>query len=263
MSSLESLPRELDPLERELLLWVLPKERPGYAKYRKLVETWPVVAVGRREEGNFILAESGWSADIESPLPPLFAYGVVEHEQGAVTISVRERSGGQLEFEMEGVTDRKAFAALRQIRRWSFSEWLPSQPCPSCRSAVREIRMATATSQKLALVLCSRDRRIWVHDEQSGVNALIPVTGFYNELMLQTGVKDPKIALDPKHLFDVPGAHNDFELIRAFSSYNKLRNKIVLAGELVIVEERRQKWIQRIVDAIAGSRSGRQREQES
>ena len=122
MSSLERLPRELDSCERELLLRVLPKERPGYAEYRKLVETWPVVAVGRRGEGNYILAEGGWTVDIESPLPQLFAYGVVEHEQGALTISIRERSGGQLEFEMEGVRDRTGVAAVRQVRRWSFSE---------------------------------------------------------------------------------------------------------------------------------------------
>jgi hypothetical protein len=254
MSSLERLPRELNPLERELLLWVLPNERSGYAEYRKLIETWPVVAVGRRGEGNYILAEAGWSVDIESPLPQLFAYGVVEHEQGTLTISVRERSGGQLEFEMEGVADSTAVASLRQIRRWSFSEWLPSQPCPSCRHSVREIKMATTASQMLVLVLCSRDRRIWVYEGQSGVNALIPVTGFYNELMLQKGVHDPNIALDPNRLFQLPGEQSESELIRAFSSYNKIRKKVVLEGDLIVAGDRRSNWIQRTVAALAGKK---------
>jgi hypothetical protein len=251
---LERFPRELDSLERELLLWVLPGERPGYAEYRKFVETWPVVAAGRRGEGNFVLAEAGWTADIESPLPQLFAYGVVELERGSLTISVRERSGGQLEFEMAGVTDRATVTALREIRRWSFSEWLPSQPCPSCRSSVREIRMATAAAQTLVLALCSKDRRIWVYDGRSGVNALIPVTGFYNELMLQTGVHDPNIALNPTRLFELPGAQGDAELIRAFSSYNKLRNKVVLQGDLVVVGERKLNWIKRVAGALAGEK---------
>jgi hypothetical protein len=254
MSSLDRLPRELDSFERELLLWVLPKGRPGYEEYRKLIETWPVVGVGRRGEGNYILAEGGWSVDIESPLPQIFAYGVVEHEHGTLTISIRERCGGQLEFEMEGVADRTADAALRQIRRWSYSEWLPSQICPSCRSSVREIRMATSASQTLVLVLCSRDRRIWVYDGNSGVNALIPVTGFYNELMLQTGVHDPNIGLDPKRLFQLPGAQNESELIRAFSSYNKLRQKVVLEGDLILAGERKLNWIQRTVAALAGKK---------
>jgi hypothetical protein len=252
MSSLERLPRELNPFERELLLWVLPKERPGYAEYRKLIETWPVASVGRRGEGNYILAETGWNVDTESPLPQVFAYGVLEHERGVVTISIRERTGGQLEFEMEGVADPAAVASLRQIRRWSFSEWLPAQPCPSCRSSVREIRMTTTASQTLVLVLCDKDRRIWVYDGQSGVNSLIPVTGFYNELMLQKGIHDPKIALDPTRLFQIPGAQSESELIRAFSSYNKLRNKIVLEGELVVAGKRQPNWIQRTLAALAG-----------
>ena len=254
MSSLERFPRELDPFERELLLWLLPEERPGYAEYRKLVETWQVVAAGRRGEGDYILAETGWNVDTESSLPQIFAYGVVEYEQRILTISIRERSGGQLEFEMDGVAKRAAFLADREIRRWSFSEWLPTQLCPSCRSSVREIRMTTTSSQTLVLVLCGRDRRIWVHDGQSGVNSLIPVTGFYNELMLQTGIHDPKIALDPNRLFQMPGVQSESRLIRAFSSYNRLRNKVVLEGELIVAGEPKPNWIQRTIAVLAGKK---------
>jgi hypothetical protein len=245
MSSQERFPRELDALEREMLLWVLPEQRPGYAEYRKLIESWPVVAVGRRGEGNLILAEAGWNVDIESPLPQLFAYGVVEHEQGRLTISVRERVGMQLEFELEGASDRTTVAAFREIRRWSYSEWLPSQHCPSCRSNLREINLTTTNAQTLVLVLCSQDRRIWVYDTRSGINALIPVTGFYNELMLQMGIKDPRIALDPTRLFSAPEAQSDSDMIRAFASYNRVRNKIALSGDLIIADNPKLNWIQR------------------
>jgi hypothetical protein len=95
---------------------------------------------------------------------------------------------------------------------------------------------------------------MWVHDDRSEVNALIPVTGFYNELMLQTGVKDPAIALDPKRLFEFPGEQSDSELIRAFSTYNKLRNKVALAGDLIIAAERKLNWIQRVVGALTGEK---------
>lgn len=114
--------------------------------------------------------------------------------------------------------------------------------------------METAAAQKLVLVLCSRDRRIWIYDSRSGVNALIPVSGFYNELMLQTGVHDPKIALDPKHLFELQDAQSDSELIRAFSSYNKLRNKVVFEGNVIIVGERKGRWKGRVVAALAGKK---------
>jgi hypothetical protein len=254
MSSLARFPRELDSLERDLLLWVLPKERSGYAEYRTFVEAWPVVAAGRRGEGNYILAEPGWVVDIDSPLPQLLAYGVVEHALGALTISLRERFGRQLEFELEGGSDCIDLAALRQIRRWSFSEWLPSQPCPSCRSRIREVTMATTAGQALVLVLCSKDHRIWVQDGQTGVNALIPVTGFYNELMLQTGIHDPKIALDPKSLFELPGAYSDSDLISAFASYNQLRNKVALAGDLILAGQHKVNWIQGIVGTLTGKK---------
>ena len=105
--------------------------------------------------------------------------------------------------------------------------------------------MTTTSAQLLVLVLCGRDRRIWVYDTRSGVNALIPVTGFYNELMLQMGVKDPKIALDPKRLFNIPDAQSEAELIQAFSSYDRLRNRVVLSGDLITASERKLNWIER------------------
>jgi hypothetical protein len=257
--SLEVLPRKLEPVERDLLLWVLPQGRPGYADYRHLVETWPIEAVGRRGEGNYILAEQGWTVDIESPLPQIFAYGVVEHEQGTVTVSIRERSGGQLEFEMEGVDK---FATARETRRWTFSEWLPSQPCPSCGSAVWETRMTTSEAQTLYLVRCSKDRRIWVYDDRTGINTLIPVTGFYNELMLQTGNKDPKVAFDPKRLFGFRGAHREPELIRSFLSYNKLRNKVVLEGDVIVAGQPILNWIRQALAALEGKKNQTEPKQE-
>jgi hypothetical protein len=246
MSSLDRFPRELQPAERELLLWVLPAGRSGYADYRKYIGQWPVAAVGRRGEGTFLLAEPGWNVDTDSPLPPVFAYGVVERRFGNLTVAVRERLGSQLEFELEG----PIAATSEEIRRWSFSEWLPSHPCPACRSGVREIRMTTTTGQILFLVVCSRDRRIWVYDDSSGVNALIPVTGFYNELMLQTGIKDPKIALEPNHLFESSAKNSDVDLIRAFAAYNMRRNKVSQAGEIVILGQGRPGWKQRLFGSL-------------
>jgi hypothetical protein len=250
MSSPERLPRELESTERDLLLWVLPGDRPGYAEYRKVIDRWSVAAVGRRGEGNIILAEPGWKVDNESPLPQLFAYGVVEHDGGNLTVSIRERLGGQIEFEIEGWT----FAASQEIRRWTFSEWAPSHPCPSCRSTVREVSMTTTAGQVLDLVLCSKDRRIWVFDSLSGVNALIPVTGFYNELMLQTGIKDPGIALEPRRLFDPARGPSDSNLVKAFSSYNNMRKKIAIEGTLKIVVEPKLNWLERVVGTLTGER---------
>ena len=247
-------PRALSSLERELLLWVLPVDRPGYAMYRQLVQLWKVISEGRRGEGDYILASEGWTVDLESPLPQLFAYGAVGIGSDAWTISVRERMGEQLEFEIAGPADEADVSLWGGANRWTYSEWLPSRPCPCCHSNVREIAMRTMVGQRLVLALCNTDRRLWVYDERSGVNALIPVTGFYNELMLQKGVHDPKTALEPRLLFDATGIHSDTDLTKAFASYNKLKDKIPLDQAIVIVPERKRSWLRRALGTLAGKK---------
>jgi hypothetical protein len=106
--------------------------------------------------------------------------------------------------------------------------------------------MTTTTGRVFFLVVCGRDRRIWTYDERSGVNILIPLTGFYSELMLQTGVKDPNVALEPKLLFEPSIRSSDSDLIRAFAAYNQRRNRLSEAGEFVVVEEGEPGWKQRL-----------------
>jgi hypothetical protein len=251
MGNHEEFPRELTAQERNFLLWLLPADRSGYLGYRELIGGWKVVGRGRRGEGNFILAAPGERPDIELPLPQLFALGVVESQQGNISVSLRERVGNQVEFEIvnlhgEGVPDR-----LQEVRRWTYSTWLPSQPCPACGGSVREVPMVTASGQRISLALCPQDKRLWVYEESSGVNHLIPVTNFYNELMLQKNVRDPSIALDWKRLFTDLGSFADAELLRAFAAYNKLRTKVDLESSIVVPQDPRRSWIRRLVTSVS------------
>jgi hypothetical protein len=257
MGSEEHFPRELNALERELLLWVLPGERPGYSEFRTLVEEWKVVGKGRRGEGNYVLANVAHQIDADSPLPQLLAYGLVEGERGDITISVREPMGDQLEFEISGPVEDALRQGLKSRRRWTYSEWLPSQPCPSCQRAVREIPVRTVSGRFLVLVACVRDQRLWVYDNRSGINHPIPVTGFYNELMLQHRIQDPKIAFDSKRLFSDLNTFSDVALIRAFSSYNQFRRKVILEEPLAIETEKTLGWLQRTTRRLwSGVRKG-------
>jgi hypothetical protein len=246
MGSEEHFPRELNALERELLLWVLPVDRSGYREIRKFVESWKVVGRGRRGEGNYILANDAHLIDIESPLPQLLAYGSVECESGDLTISVRELSGDQLEFEISGPVGNALQYASKTGRRWCYSHWLPSQPCPSCQSAVREVEMRTVSGRFFVLVVCVHDQRLWVYDSGSGINHPIPVTGFYNELMLQKKIQDPSIAFESKRLFSDLSSFSDVALIRAFSSYNQFRRKVDTEELLAMKEEKTPGWFRRM-----------------
>jgi hypothetical protein len=241
----EAYPRKLTTVERELLLSVLPEDRTGYRDYRACVEGWDVVAQGRRGEGNYILAETTATVDLESPLPHVVAYGIIHTEAGELSVTVRERTGDQVEFEIVGVQGPVDLAGAREYRRWTLSSWLPSQPCPQCGRGVREVRMTSTSGQQFVLAICSADQRLWVYDGQSGVNLPIPVSNFYNELMLHKNVRDPQRAFDTKRLFQNSSEFTDIDLQAAFRSYNNIRRKVVLEGDLVVPVDK-PSWFRRL-----------------
>ena len=238
----EKLPRDLSDVERELLLWILPEDRAGYKAYRILVEGWKVTAKGRRGDGNFILSPSGVTIDNASPLPQVLAFGVVDTDRGEVSVALRERMDNQLEFEVVGP---ERFPGLgTEKRRWTYSTWLPGRPCPNCGESVRSVPMATEEGPCAVLAICSKDRRLWVHDPMSGVNHLIPLTNFYNELMITKNIRDSEIALRSGRFFSDHTAYSDAVLIEAFARYNALRTKV---GVRVIVRKKeRPSWFRRV-----------------
>ncbi len=74
------------------------------------------------------------------------------------------------------------------------------------------------------------ERRLWVHEAATGMVLLLPVTGFYNELMLHRGVRDPKTALVPGRLFDELGLYADEDLREAFLAANRIRHRVEVGG---------------------------------
>lgn len=250
----EVLPRDLTGFERELLLWVLPAERRGYKTIRALVEEWKVTARGRRGTGNYILSPPQERVDKESPLPQVFAYGVVETDRGEVSVTVREPLGNQVEFEIAKLGSGDVMVPFREIRRWTFSTWNPGEPCPICARAIREVVMSTASGRRMVLAICPLDKRLWVCDERTQVNHPVPITNFYNELMFRQHIRDPETALHPERLFSSLSAYQDEVLIGAFRSYNMIRTKIPLEDEIIVPAAKRRVLFDR-VRAFFGSSS--------
>ena len=240
------LPRDLAPIERELLLWVLPENRPGYGLYRNLIQTWKVTAQGRRGEGNYIMAPPGTIADNDSPLPQVFAYGVAETTKGEVAVTVRERLGDQVEYEIVYPRGERVSLGFEEIRRWTFSTWNSSQPCPMCSTRVREVHMKSRLGRNLVLAICVVDRRLWVYDGATGVNHPIPVTNIYNELAMQSKMKDPRVAFDSWRLFSDLPSFSDADLTKAFASYNNIRTKVPLEDGILIEERSKRSLLKRL-----------------
>ncbi|MBI3111465.1 MAG: hypothetical protein HYZ01_07825 [Ignavibacteriales bacterium] len=234
MNGSETFPRDLASDERDLLQWVLPADRPGYRAYRALLDQWKVQARGRRGEGNYILAAEGERPDNESPLPQILALGMVETMEGNFSVIVRERLGDQVEFEIGGTGGRVGPGKSPERRRWTLSSWSPGEPCPACGQPLRETGMRTGDAKELSLAICQADKRLWIHDTVSGINHPIPVTNFYNELMLHKNIRDPKVALEPNRFFGDLPRYSDLDLTKAFITYNGLRTKIVLEHPIIL-----------------------------
>ncbi len=220
-------PRPLREKERDLLEFVLPAESPGYAEYRRHIAGMVVLAEGRRGKGNLVLGEWGDDADTSSPLAAVIAYGAVETTQDTYTITVRERVDDQVDVEIVSSHGGEIPDHFEEKRRWTYSTWKPGMRSPATDTPVREVKI-TAT---LVLAVARHDRRIWLHDAATGMNHLIPITTFYNELMRRKGIRDPRVALNADLFFTELEKYTDAEVHDAFVAYNRVRKKVDLVPE--------------------------------
>jgi hypothetical protein len=225
-------PRQLTPLEKDLALWVLPEGSAGYAPYREFIGRSMVIAQGRRGEGEIILGAPGDRPDLESPLPSVVSFGVAAADDDEVSVTVREILDGQMSVEIVGRRNDRVSPGARIERKWTYASWRPGLACPQCGARAREVGLGrpAAAGQPSVLAICAADRRLWVYDAAAAVCRPVPVTGFYNELMLLKKVRDPGTALVSSRLFERPGDFSDAELASAFAAYNRIRTKIDLPG---------------------------------
>jgi hypothetical protein len=231
---IQGYPRPLSKREREWLEWILPDNRPGYRLYRQQLAGLVVIGEGRRGAGEIILGSPDDRPDFSAPLAPVFAYGMIETSFGGISITLREESAGQVSVEMVSHRSEHIPEEFEQGRRWTYSAWLPGTPCPQCGGRPREVLMRGDKTDEPAfdMAVCVNDKRIWIYERSSGINRLIPVTNYYNELMLRKNIRDPKIALSSANFFSSLAAYTDDDLTAAFTSYNRQKTKVRVEGNL-------------------------------
>jgi len=227
-------PRRLREKEWDLLQFVLPADRPGYIRYKDLLSSMIVLSQGRRGKGNLVMGFENDIADTTSPLPPVVAYGMVETTHDTFSITVREFVGDQIDVEIVSSRGDELPDHFEEKRRWTYSTWLPGSPSPATGVHVREIPV----SNELVLAIARDERRLWICDRTTGMNHLIPVTNYYNELMLHKGIRDPKIALKSNLLFEDLDRYADAELRASFIVYNALRPRVTVVIPEAVPEPR-------------------------
>jgi hypothetical protein len=222
MAAGDPYPRALRRIELDLLESVLPPDRPGYRRYRDLIAAMVVLAEGSRGPGNYILGYPGDVPDLSMPLAPVFAFGVVESRETSYTVNVRELSGNQIDVEILSASATEVPDHLEERGRWTYSIWSPGSPSPATGGTVREV----AVDENLTLAIAPQEKRIWLHEQSSGMNHLLPVTNFHNELMLSKGIRDPKVALDVGRFFSGLESYSDADLREALVRYNAPRHRV-------------------------------------
>ena len=223
--------------ERGFLSGILPADRKGYTRYREQIRDMVVIGEGRRGNGEIILGIGDDTPSFDDPLAPVFAYGAIETNFGTISITGREVFQNQCSIEIVNSKSDFLPPEFEESRRWTYSTWLPDTGCPQCLQRVREVRIQTSGMQRFTLAICPGDKRLWVYEEEQQVVRLIPITNFYNELMLAKNIRDPKIALQSALFFTELQQYSDKDLLQAFFTYNKLKTKVHIQGEVLTPNE--------------------------
>ncbi len=241
----KQFPRDLTSQEISLLFSVLPEEKSGYNHYREKINQLMVTGYGRFKNNNYILGKKGTVPDLSVSSTPVFAAGTIKIPDDEIDILINEEIDDEIEFDITLVNTNEIPAEINEIERWSYSGWNPGDKAPHDNSPVRE----TVISQgEYILAFAPAHKKIWLHEYKSGVNHLIPLTNYYNELMRFKRTKDPKLALNPKLMFDKLDDFSDYELVNTFVLYNKYMRRFSKDFSKYLVTQQQEQTKKRFKD---------------
>jgi hypothetical protein len=193
-----------------------------------------VLSEGRRGDGDLVFGFSGDTPDLNSPLTAVVAYGVLETKAGSFSITVREEAASQINVEIVSERGERLPEQVEEKRRWTYSRWSPGEGSPSTGGAVREVHIGDAHT----LVCDPSDRRIWLHDASSELVCPLPITGFYSELMLSLGIRDPATVFRTSLFWERLASYPDGQLKEAFVRYNHKRHR----ADLPVTSDAPEMW---------------------
>jgi hypothetical protein len=214
--------RELTGKEKEYLHFILPENKPGYLHYRNLISEYSVVGKCSGNRTGFILGKKNSVSDNDIPPSPLFALGCKVESDKITDILVYQKYDNFIEVEINCSNNSETSGIKRS---WTYSDWVPGNKSPEDDSMVKEIQL---TGGKYTFTIAPESKRIWLHEHESGINFIIPVTNYFNELMRYKNIRDPKIALNPAGLFVNLETYSNNDLVNALLSYQKYLKRFSL-----------------------------------
>jgi hypothetical protein len=215
-------PRDITNIEKTCLFLILPENKPGYNLYRNKIESLLIIGQGNFGEGNYILGRNEPDPDLSFPSAPVFALGNLNNDIVQFDVIIHEEIENKIEVWFENDLNEMTGNDLTVK---SYSYWLPGMKSPFSDSVVREI---TVKPKEFILAVVPDEKKIWLHETASGVNHLIPVSNYYNCLLLYKNERNAEKVLNPNLFFNNLGLYNDLELKSAFELYNKYMRRNLL-----------------------------------
>ncbi|MGA8265600.1 MAG: hypothetical protein WB779_14250, partial [Ignavibacteriaceae bacterium] len=140
-----------------------------------------------------------------------------------IDVAIHEEIDNEIEFDISTNNSFKPDDEFTEISNWSYSDWVPGKNAPKDNSPVREV---VIIPDNLILAIAPVHKKIWLHNIETGVNHLIPLSNFYNQLMMVKDIRNAKVALNPGIFFEQLNNYSDGDLVSAFITYNKYIKKI-------------------------------------
>ncbi|MGQ9644874.1 MAG: hypothetical protein ACUVT3_13535, partial [Ignavibacterium sp.] len=160
-----------------LLLLLLPENKSGYSKYRKLIREYFILGEGRFGEGNYFLGNPGDEIDLEISSSPILTSGIVKTDKATFEISINEMQDNKIEFSILPYPDEAAVYKIEKVI--TISDWIPGKKSPEGGS----VKLFSIDGMNYILAIATTDRKTWLYEKSSGINYPIPVSNFYNELL--------------------------------------------------------------------------------
>lgn len=226
---MENFPRELYNYEKEILFSVLPESKIGYKKYMQQISEMKVIGQGRFGGGNFILGFEGDEVELDIPSTSVFASGIVKSNQLNFDVTIHQEEENQIEYDISpfGKIDVDEEIKIESVTSISF--WNKNEKSPFDDSPVNEF---VVLKNKYTLVIDSSAKKIWMNDFKTGINHIIPLTNFYNELMRFKNIREQNIALNPGRFFNDLEKYSEEDLLSAFLMYDKYMNRFNLQQKI-------------------------------
>ncbi len=222
-----NFPRKLTEREIDWIFWMLPENKPGYRDYREMIKKMMVIGYGKFEPDNLILGQPNDKPNEETFFTPVISLGQIEMKNAKIQISIHKEYKNQIQIDIVNLLGDVIPENVYEIKRWSYAHWIPGEVSPATGQSVREVKIFSKTKHNLILVISPSDKKIWLHEIDSGINYIIPVTNFFNELLRQRKeIFDKASGLNPNSIFENINKFSDADINNAFINYSKLFAKV-------------------------------------